>query len=323
MARGESNLQGQGQTSSTRQQPGPVGRGFLMQAPQRPSSLEYERTFTVLSVSQGGDEMRDVYAKLKWAERHLTDMMSLGRDFLRPEGDDDRPLGIEFDNRRPPIVVAKFIAEEPLPIEISLHAGDLVHNARTALDHILARLKDHFGGDGRSGTFPITESDADWKGRIYPRRDGKRQRGPLDGLPCSVRRLIYREQPYVAYGDRRRDDPIAVLSGLDNTDKHRLLHHSFAYPAAERGLDLIEISDRRRVLSKENVWVSGQPIVHGTVLARFRIRGLGNDLLRVDGDAEITVSGGPLDAPRTTYEDMIARVRGIADRASALIDGYP
>jgi hypothetical protein len=48
-----------------------------------------------------------------------------------------------------------------VPVKIRLHAGDLVHNARTALDHVLARLKDHFGSDSRSGTFPITESDAD------------------------------------------------------------------------------------------------------------------------------------------------------------------
>ncbi|MDQ6822797.1 MAG: hypothetical protein M3076_21100 [Actinomycetota bacterium] len=247
--------------------------------------------------------------------------MRLARDHLSPGGGDDRPIGIEFDNRRPSIVVARFIAEKPLPIEITLHAGDLVHNARTALDHVLARLKDDFGGDSRSGTFPITESNADWKGRIYPRRDGKRELGPLDGLPCSVRTLIYREQPHVAYADRRRDDPIAILSALDNTDKHRLLHHGFVYPAAQRALDLIQVRDRKMVLSQENVWLSGQPISHGTVMARFRIRGPAQGVLRVDPNAEIKLSTGPLDAPRTTYEDMIARVRGIADKAAALIDG--
>lgn len=267
--------------------------------------------------------MGDVYAKLKWAETHLSEIMSLAREYLRPGGGDDRPLGIEFDNRWPPIVVAKFIAEEPLPFEISLHAGDVVHNTRTALDHVLARLKDHFGGDSRTGTFPITESDADWKGRIYPRRDGKHQRGPLNGLPCSARMLIYREQPHVAYGDRRRDDPVAILSALDNTDKHRLLHHGFVYPAAERGLDLIQIRDRKRLLSEENAWVSGQPIEHGTVIARFRVRGLAKDLLCVDPNAQIKLSTGPLEAPTTTYEEMIVRVRGIADKAGALIDRQP
>ena len=59
------------------------------------------------------------------------------------------------------------------------------------------------------------------------------------------------------------------------------------------------------------------------MIARFRIRGLAKDLLRVDPNAEIKFSTGPLDAPRTTYEDMIARVRGIADRAAALIDRHP
>jgi hypothetical protein len=209
------------------------------------------------------------------------------------------------------------------PIEISLHAGDLVHNARTALDHVLARLKGRFGGDVRSGTFPITESDADWKGRIYPCRDGKRQRGPLDGLPCSARVLIYREQPHVAYAGRRQEDPVAILSGMDNTDKHRLLQHGFACPAAQRGLDLIQVRNRKMVLSEENVWVSGQPVAHGTVMARFRIRGLAEGLLRVDPDAEIKLSSGLLDAPGTTYEDMIARVRGMADKAAALIDSQP
>jgi hypothetical protein len=123
----------------------------------------------VLSMSKGSDAMRDVYAKLAWAEEHLAELMGLAHDYLRPAGGDERPLGIELDNSRPPVVVAKFIVERPMPVEISLHAGDLVHNTRTALDHVLARLKDHFGGDTGRGTFPITESDADWKGRIYPR----------------------------------------------------------------------------------------------------------------------------------------------------------
>jgi hypothetical protein len=153
-----------------------------------------------------------VYAKLCWAEKHLADLMDMAHDYLLPGGGDKRPLGIQFDNSLPPVVVATFMVEKPLPSEISLHAGDVVHNARTALDHVLARLKDHFGGDAGRGTFPITESDADWKGRVYPRRDGKRLRGPLDGLPCSARMLIYREQPYVAYADRRREDPMAILS---------------------------------------------------------------------------------------------------------------
>jgi hypothetical protein len=274
-------------------------------------------------MSNGSDAMRDVYAKLGWAEKHLADLMDLAQDYLQPGGGDERPLGIQFDNSRPPVVVATFIVEKPMPVEISLHAGDSIHNARTALDHVLARLKDHFGGDTSSGTFPVTESDSDWKGRVYPRRDGKRVKGPLAGLPCSARMLIFREQPHVAYVGRRQEDPMATLSAMDNADKHRLLYHGFAYPTAARGVDLIEVHDRKRLLSEENVWTSGQPIEHGTVMARYRIRGPAQGVISVDRRAEVKLSTGPLGAPNTTYEDMIARVGAIADKAAELIDASP
>jgi hypothetical protein len=89
------------------------------------------------------------------------------------------------------------------------------------------------------------------------------------------------------------------------------------------GLDLIEVRDRKRVWSEENLWTKGQPIEHGTVLARFRVRGQAAGLLRVDPGAEIKLSTGPLKAPRTTYQDMIVRVRAIAERAAELIDAQP
>jgi hypothetical protein len=76
------------------------------------------------------------------------------------------------------------------------------------------------------------------------------------------------------------------------------------------------------VISEGNLWVSGQPIAHGTVMARFRTRGLAEGLLRVDPTAEIKFATGPLGAPRTSYEDMIARVRGIAAKAAALMDHH-
>jgi hypothetical protein len=257
--------------------------------------------------------MSDVYAKLGWAKKHIEDLTKLGEDYLRLGGGDERPLGITWDNRNPPMV-------EPMPVEISLHAGDCIHNARTALDHIVARLKEHLGGDPGKGGFPITQSDSDWKGRVYPRRKGKRVSGPLDGLPCAARSLIYREQPHVRYTDRTRDDPLVTLSTMDNADKHQLLWHGFAYPTVERGLDLIRIKNRKRVLREENAWTTGQPLEHDTVMARFVVRGNAKEVLAVDERAEVKLSTGPLGAPRTTYEEMITRVREIADKAASLID---
>jgi hypothetical protein len=113
---------------------------------------------------------------------------------------------------------------------------------------------------------------------------------------------------------------MAILSALDNTDKHRLLYHGVAYPTAERGLDLIEVRDRNRVLSDENLWTSGDPIEHGTVMARYRIRGSARNILRVSSTAEVKLSTGRLGDPKTTYEGMIGRMRTIADEAVELIN---
>jgi hypothetical protein len=49
----------------------------------------------------------------------------------------------------------------------------------------------------------------------------------------------------------------------------------------------------------------------------------GGGVLHVDPKAEVKLSTGPLDAPRTTYDDMIARVRIIADKSAGLIDASP
>jgi hypothetical protein len=107
---------------------------------------------------------------------------------------------------------------------------------------------------------------------------------------------------------------MAILSALDNTDKHRMLHPGFAFPTAKRGVDLIDVRDRNRVLGEHNVWTSGQPIEHVTVMARYIIRGSAEGVLRVDPKPDDKLLR-PLDPPRTTYEDMIARVRTIADKA--------
>jgi hypothetical protein len=52
--------------------------------------------------------MSDVYAKLRWAEKHLADLMDLAHEYLRPGGGDERPRGIQFDNSPPPVVSRDF-----------------------------------------------------------------------------------------------------------------------------------------------------------------------------------------------------------------------
>jgi hypothetical protein len=105
-----------------------------------------DAAFSDDGVSRGNDLMRDACAKLEWATTRHDEMLHLFEEFAKPGGGDERPYGIRFHEQPKPagLVVARFIVEQPMPVEMSLLAADLVHNARTALDHVLARLKDHF-----------------------------------------------------------------------------------------------------------------------------------------------------------------------------------
>jgi hypothetical protein len=261
--------------------------------------------------------MSDVYAKLDWATERHADMERVFEAFAKPGGGDDRPYGIRFRERNKPkgLVVAFFIVEEQMPMEMSLLAADVVHNTRVALDHVLARLKDRFGGDPGSGSFPTCQTEEAWLEKLLNK--GKR-RSALQGLDASAIELIYEEQPL--HSERPVEDPLVILNKLDNDDKHRLLHPAFVYTEVDQGIDLIEVLDGKAVKNQRNLWTPGDQLVDGTDLALFMVSGEGANLLQVRTDAAIGFASGEVGAPATTYSEMIVRVRGIVDKASALID---
>lgn len=243
-------------------------------------------------------------------------MQRLFADFAKPGGGDERPHAIRFHaaNRPVGLIVAKFGTDESMPIEMSMLAADLVHNTRVALDHVLARLKERLGGDAGRGSFPICITQDDWRSRVLEARAG---RNPLDGLPTAAINLIYREQPL--HRSPADDDPLVILNKLDNADKHRLLQHSFFYPNVGRGLDLIEIVDRSKVARAENLWTAGDPLENGTSLARFMIRGQAPEVLRARDDAPVGFASGEPGAGRTSYTEMIERVRTVVQHADILL----
>lgn len=225
-------------------------------------------------------------------------------------------LNIECNERKTPpgSVVASFIIERPMPREMSLLAADVVHNTRAALDHVVARLKDHFGGDPGRGGFPTCLAENDWQNRVV-RPGGK---GPLHGLGQDAVDLIYNEQP-LHRGDPTAD-PLVVLNGLDNDDKHRMMRLAFAYTGADRGIDLIQVVDPSRVVASWNIWEVGQPLEDGTTLTRFLLRGRPKDVIRARNDAPIGFATGTVGGARTSYTAMIDRVKNFADKAAVLID---
>jgi len=104
-------------------------------------------------MTTGPQRLADAYAKLDWATGRHDQMQIIFAEFARPGGGDERPYGIQLKKRvRPPgLVVATFIVERARPM--SLLAADLIRNTRTAVDHVLARLKEAFGRKPAKGSF--------------------------------------------------------------------------------------------------------------------------------------------------------------------------
>lgn len=125
--------------------------------------------------------LRGANLKLGWAESRHEAMNAVFEGFaVEYEDPDNRPYGIRFHRRDRPagLITASFIAEQPMPDEISLLSADLVHNTRAALDHTVTALKAQFGGDPGRGGFPVCKTTDDWDERVVkPRR-----KGPLHGL---------------------------------------------------------------------------------------------------------------------------------------------
>lgn len=129
-------------------------------------------------VSGGSDALSDVYRQLDWATKRYDDMQRRFEHFAKPGGGDERPYGIRFrePDRPAGLVVASFIVEEPMPWEMSLLPADLVHHTRVALDHVLARLKDHLGGDAGQGSFPTWQHEGQECGQPMERGPAARER---------------------------------------------------------------------------------------------------------------------------------------------------
>ena len=272
-------------------------------------------------MSKGSEALSSAYAKLDWANSRHDQMYETFGRFALPDNPNDRPFGIEFQCLGRPVglVVARFVVEREMPVEMSLLAADLVHNARVALDHTLARLKELFGGKSGQGWFPVCRTVETWDQRVV---NGGKNR-PLKGIEQTPAfDLVYDEQPM--HRDDPDADPLAVLHGLDSDDKHQLMHRAFGYPEEKvrQGLDLIKVLDRKRVSGARNSWTFPSPLENGTVLATFMVRGGTSEprALESADDVQIGYAIGPLGAPRVRFTDMIKRVRGIVDRAARLID---
>lgn len=106
------------------------------------------------------------------------------------------------------------VRQEP-PLSLSVIAGEVVHELRSSLDHLVWQLVIANGNTpDRDTEFPVFSDDERY------RRARKKK---IRGMSASAQQRIDELQPFVA-GDRFQDHALFVVHELDRQDKHQSLN---------------------------------------------------------------------------------------------------
>lgn len=207
------------------------------------------------------DPLAGVRAKLDRADAHLKSLQEEVATFL-----DSETYGVRHhfhpDGRHYTLSVQ--IKREP-PLLLSVLVGDLVHNLRSALDHLAWQLVLANGGTPTRATqFPIFTSDPASGDPL------RKWTGSIEGMASPIGQAIRAIQPYHA-GNRANLHSLAVLAALSNQDKHRL-------PVARTAAIVKPDTSKSGLLPVRDVvvkWagiVTGKPLVDGDHIAHADIR---------------------------------------------------
>jgi hypothetical protein len=154
-----------------------------------------------------------VDAKLVRAEEHLT---TLEREILAYLGNGVARFPAYLDRQQHTVrVLFDLLVEPPLPLCVI--AGDVVHNTRSALDHLWGALT-----RSTQGGFPVYRKQPDWE---------KAKAEALSGIPETAHAVIERLQPCSGTDEGYF---VGLLNLLSNRDKHKLLNMTAAHAVNSR-----------------------------------------------------------------------------------------
>lgn len=146
------------------------------------------------------DRLFGVRVKLKRA-RALVDQLCV--EWLKYSAE-------EYEHKMTPEGLVLTRVPETLPSTIAVLMGDSIHNARSALDHLIGALVIANGNKETDTTgFPLWKDEASYF-RARP--------GSAVGISDAALRVLYSLRPY-----REGNPDLWMLHRLDVTDKHRLL----------------------------------------------------------------------------------------------------
>jgi hypothetical protein len=174
-------------------------------------------------------------AKLAQAQRHLSLLHDLAKSLLEGEAYAVYP---ERDPKTGEVVIYGEARQEPPTLTWGVVIGDIVHNLRSALDHMVWTLtvasqpqpppnpipRRGSGSEWRDVGFPLYTNPypLDASGNLIPWQNGKEPKS-LWGIEPGLRAEFEKLQPF-RWGEEATFHPLAILHDLWNIDKHRHLH---------------------------------------------------------------------------------------------------
>jgi len=232
------------------------------------------------------------WAKVRRAKEHanaLEAAVSNPSKFYRPE---DWGADAQFQRKARYFSVRLTGPDITLPLRWSVWIGDILHNMRSALDHLAWQLVQ----DGRCPNpkmrelvqFPIY-SDRTSYNKMLDKR--------LPGVSRAALKIIRTRQPYLR-GKRAADHPLALLAAFSNADKHRLV-----LPILHRSTDVSDLhvvpgSVRECEVHRIEQFGPEFALQPGKEIARVHVtriaEGVEPDMkIYVKGRAAIALDGGP------------------------------
>lgn len=207
-----------------------------------------------------------------WAKLDRTDQQSVFIDTewraFRDKGD---AYSVEFErDSQPASYIAYLRVFKPIDPRLSVIFGEIIHNLRSALNHLVCRLVEGYGGTvGSHHAFPICLSPAEFRGEAFAQ---KNRLGRLEGIPPhgNVWTLIEDAQPYKC-GKAARDHPFFLVNQVWNEDKHRTINQAHVLPEPADFIDAVRFGDTGAVcIDIDQHFVRGTPAKDRTKLVTFR-----------------------------------------------------
>jgi len=249
--------------------------------------------------------LQGVWAKLDRAEEHLKTLVGEVGAFITRE---PQPFGLSI-----PYLDAETgwhtvygIVEEKPPERLGVILGDLLHNVRSALDHLVWQLVLLNGGQPKGGArgnaFPIALTPDQWVSA---------QSQHLAGVDARHREIIEKTQPY----KRGSDAPMTYLGWLrflSDTDKHQVVHPTLA-TMQDDPVDAVSFRVTHgpgRVVAKQFQQVLFE---HGAELLRCKVEPLTSDTeVEMVGDIPLRVAFSDRRAPDAIPGQLLAAARVVA-----------